>query len=708
MLARQGIGVVYGGGRVGMMGAVADACLAAGGRVIGIIPEALMGKEVAGAVEGSDPPRVVRSMHERKRRWRRADGFIALPGASARSRSSARSSPGRSSASTSTHGVAQRQGLTTIRCSHCSTEPSPRASCASGTARSCSPPRTQRTCSNRWRATGFAGQMAARNAGERPDNLSPTGTLRRMTNDPLQTQPAQRRLPAPTRRRCRRWSPTCATRSTRIARRRPGGGAPEAHGARQAAAARARQRACSTRARPSSNSSQLAAYGMYGERIARGPAASMITGIGRVEGRECVIVANDATVKGGTYYPMTVKKHLRAQEIARREPPALHLPGRFRRRLPADAGRGLSRPRALRPHLLQPGQPVGAGHPADRRRDGFVHGRRRLRAGDVRRVDHRQEPGHDLPRRPAAGEGGDRRGGQRRRPRRRRRAYAHLRRRRPLRRERRARARHRPAHRRQPQLAQARRRVDSARTARAAATRAEELYGVIPTDARKPFDVREIIARMVDGSRLRRVQGALRHDAGLRLRPHLRLPGRHRRQQRHPVLRIGAQGRALHRTVRPARHPAACSCRTSPASWSGASTRTAASPSDGAKMVTAVAMRAGAEVHRRHRRLLRRRQLRHVRPRLSPALPVDVAERAHLGDGRRTGGRACWPPSSATASRPAARPGAPRTRRPSRRRSATSTRRRATPTTPARACGTTASSTRPTPAACSAWACPRR
>ena len=57
----------------------------------------------------------------------------------------------------------------------------------------------------------------------------------------------------------------------------------------------------------------LAAYGMYGGDV---PAASMIAGIGRVSGVECVIVANDATVKGGTYYPLTVKKHLRAQEIA--------------------------------------------------------------------------------------------------------------------------------------------------------------------------------------------------------------------------------------------------------------------------------------------------------------------------------------------------------------------------------------------------------
>jgi 3-methylcrotonyl-CoA carboxylase beta subunit len=58
---------------------------------------------------------------------------------------------------------------------------------------------------------------------------------------------------------------------------------------------------------------QLAAWGMYSGDV---HSASMITGIGRVSGRECVIVANDATIKGGTYYPMTVKKHLRAQEIA--------------------------------------------------------------------------------------------------------------------------------------------------------------------------------------------------------------------------------------------------------------------------------------------------------------------------------------------------------------------------------------------------------
>ncbi len=59
--------------------------------------------------------------------------------------------------------------------------------------------------------------------------------------------------------------------------------------------------------------SPLAATGMYDDAV---PSAGIVTGVGRVSGRECVVVANDATVKGGTYYPMTVKKHLRAQDVA--------------------------------------------------------------------------------------------------------------------------------------------------------------------------------------------------------------------------------------------------------------------------------------------------------------------------------------------------------------------------------------------------------
>src|SRR3954452_12685768 len=63
----------------------------------------------------------------------------------------------------------------------------------------------------------------------------------------------------------------------------------------------------------------LAATGMYSPEGGPDavPSAGIVTGIGRVSGREVVVVANDATVKGGTYYPITVKKHLRAQEVAR-------------------------------------------------------------------------------------------------------------------------------------------------------------------------------------------------------------------------------------------------------------------------------------------------------------------------------------------------------------------------------------------------------
>jgi uncharacterized protein (TIGR00730 family) len=83
-LAERGLGLVYGGGNIGLMGITADACLAAGGQVIGIIPDALVGREVAGReVEHSGLSRleVVDSMHTRKARMAElADGFIALPG----------------------------------------------------------------------------------------------------------------------------------------------------------------------------------------------------------------------------------------------------------------------------------------------------------------------------------------------------------------------------------------------------------------------------------------------------------------------------------------------------------------------------------------------------------------------------------------------------------------------------------------------------
>jgi uncharacterized protein (TIGR00730 family) len=78
-LAERGIGLVFGGGRLGLMGAVADAALAAGGEVIGVIPRGLVGRELAHP--GATELRVVESLHERKAQMAElADGFIALPG----------------------------------------------------------------------------------------------------------------------------------------------------------------------------------------------------------------------------------------------------------------------------------------------------------------------------------------------------------------------------------------------------------------------------------------------------------------------------------------------------------------------------------------------------------------------------------------------------------------------------------------------------
>ena len=67
--------------------------------------------------------------------------------------------------------------------------------------------------------------------------------------------------------------------------------------------------------------SQLAGYQLYGKEEV--PAGGVVTGVGRVSGVECMVVANDATVKGGSYYPITVTKHLRAQKIAQENRSAL-------------------------------------------------------------------------------------------------------------------------------------------------------------------------------------------------------------------------------------------------------------------------------------------------------------------------------------------------------------------------------------------------
>ena len=175
-----------------------------------------------------------------------------------------------------------------------------------------------------------------------------------------------------------------------------------------------------------------AGWGMY-EEWGGAPVGGVVTGVGMVSGRTCVIVANDATVKAGAWFPITCKKILRAQEIAlENRLPLIYLVDSAGR-LPAAAGRDLPRQGALRAGVLQQRATVRRGDLPDRRDHGAVRRRRRVPADHVRRGADRREDRLDLPRRPAPGEGGDRRADRHRGARRRRGAVRHLDgRRRPL------------------------------------------------------------------------------------------------------------------------------------------------------------------------------------------------------------------------------------------------------------------------------------
>src|SRR5688500_4082830 len=98
-----------------------------------------------------------------------------------------------------------------------------------------------------------------------------------------------------------------------LAKARAGGSGRERHAEQKKMFVRDRVDALLDAGSPFLELSPLAAHGMY---EGDAPGAGLVTGIGRVSGREVIVIANDATVKGGTYYPLTVKKHLRAQEIA--------------------------------------------------------------------------------------------------------------------------------------------------------------------------------------------------------------------------------------------------------------------------------------------------------------------------------------------------------------------------------------------------------
>ena len=246
--------------------------------------------------------------------------------------------------------------------------------------------------------------------------------------------------------------------------------------------------------------SQMAAFGMYTENHGgdAAPAAGIITGIGRVAGQECLIVCNDATVKGGTYYPMTVKKHLRAQEIAEQNNlPCIYLVDSGGANLPNQdevfpdrehfgrifynqanlSSRGIPQIAVVMGSCTAGGAYVPAmsdesiivkdqgtiflgGPPLVKAATGEVVTAEDLGGGDVHTrlsgvVDHLAQ--NDLHALSLA-----------------RSIVSNL-------------------NRTKPQQM-------SLREASAPNYPAQELYGVIPLDTRKPFDVREVIARIVDGS----------------------------------------------------------------------------------------------------------------------------------------------------------------------------------------------------------------
>ena len=379
--------------------------------------------------------------------------------------------------------------------------------------------------------------------------------------------------------------------------------------------------------------SPLAAFDMYDNDA---PAAGIVTGIGRVSGREVLIVANDATVKGGTYYPMTVKKHLRAQQIAlENRLPCVYLVDSGGAFLPLQAevfpdrehfGRiffnqaRMSAERIPQIAVVMGSCTAGGAYvPAMSDETIIVKGTGTIFLGGPPLV--KAATGEEVTAEELGG------------------ADVHTRL---------SGVADYFAEDDEHALALCRTIVSTLNTAKrlpADMTTPEEprydpaeIYGIVNADIRKPYDVREIIARLVDGSRFDEFKARYAHDARHRVRAAARVSRRHHRQQRRAVLGVGAQGDALHRAVQPARHSARV-----PAEHHRLHGRPAVRArrhregrrQDGARG----GQLGGAEVHGHHRRLVRRRQLRHVRPRLRAAAAVDVAERAHLGDGRRAGGR---------------------------------------------------------------------
>jgi 3-methylcrotonyl-CoA carboxylase beta subunit len=353
--------------------------------------------------------------------------------------------------------------------------------------------------------------------------------------------------------------------------------------------------------------SQFAAYGVYDEEI---PAAGIVTGIGRVAGRECVVIANDATVKGGTYFPITVKKHLRAQEIAEANRlPCIYLVDSGGANLPNQdevfpdrdhfgrifynqanmSAKGIAQIAVVMGSCTAGGAyvPAMSDESIIVRGEGtiFLAGPPLVKAATGEEVSAEDLGGADVHCRTSgvtdhmAADDADALSIARR-------AVRHL------------------GSSKAPTL--------SPQTPQAPRHDPAELYGIIPVDARIPYDVREVIARVVDASdfdEFKQLYGStlvcgfariLGYPVGI-VANNGSVPAEYNRLHGRPEIRV-----RRHRKGR---------------------------RQDGDRRI----LRASAEIHRHHRRQLRRRKLRHVRARLRTTLRVDVAKRTHLRNGRRAG-----------------------------------------------------------------------
>ena len=377
----------------------------------------------------------------------------------------------------------------------------------------------------------------------------------------------------------------------------------------------------------------FAAHGLYD---GASPSAGVVAGIGRVSGREVMILCNDATVKGGTYYPMTVKKHLRAQEIAEANRlPCVYLVDSGGANLPNQdevfpdrdhfgriffnqanmSAKGIAQIAVVMGSCTAGGAYVPAmsdvtiivkdqgtiflaGPPLVKAATGEVVSAEDLGGGDV----HTRLSGV------ADYLASD---------------DAHA-------------------------LALARQAVGNLNLAKPRQLdRApiepplydpDEIPGVVPADLRTPYDIREVIARIVDGSRFDEFKArygttlvcGFAHVMGM------------------PVGIVGNNGVLLSESALKGAHfVELCSQRRIPLVFLqnitgfmvGRRYESGGIAKDGAKAGDRGRHDARAQDHHAGRRLLRRRQLRHVRARLRPALPVDMAQQPDQRHGRRTGGR---------------------------------------------------------------------